>query len=197
MKILRAVSRGKPPAMYDEKILAQLDEEQGRRRLNNAEVDMLIALKVGTNLIMQAYEDVLQPFAQYAGADRRIRQAIALLCNANRLLSDKIAGAQLITIANNTDDNSISLSSMPKQKPGCINIDWQALCHIVNRALESCEMTCTCDLIQSKRCELRRAFEQVPSLALAARVQAKKDKRSCPYMMLELDAGLDGGLDDD
>lgn len=190
MKILRAVSRGKPPAMYDEKILAQLDEEQGRRRLNNAEVDMLIALKVGTNLIMQAYEDVLQPFAQYAGADRRIKQAIALLCNANQLLSDKISGAQLITIANNTDDNSISLSSMPKQKPGMINIDWQALCHIVNRALENCEMTCTCDLIQSKQCDLRRAFEQVPSLALAAKVQAKKDKRSCPYMLLELNADV-------
>ena len=158
---------------------------------------MLIALKVGTNLIMQAYEDVLQPFAQYAGADRRIKQAIALLCNANQMLSDKISGAQLITIANNTDDNSISLSSMPRQQPGCVNIDWQTLCHITNRALESCEMSCTCNLYQSKECQLRRAFEQVPSLALAARVQAKKDKRICPYMMLELDPDLNGGTDDD
>lgn len=187
MKILRAVSRGKPPAMYDEKILARLDEEQGRRRLNNAEVDMLIALKVGTNLIMQAYEDVLQPFARYAGADRRLKQAITLLCHANQMLADKIAGAQLITIANNTDNNSISLSSMPTQKPGNVNIDWAALCHITNRALETCEMTCTCDSLQSRQCALRRAFEQVPSLALAAKVQAKKNKRNCPYMLLEMD----------
>ena len=187
MKILRAVSRGKPPAMYDEKILAQLDEQQGRRRLNNAEVDMLIALKVGTNLIMQAYEDVLQPFAQYAGADRRLKQAITLLCHANQMLADKIAGAQLITIANNTDNNSISLSSMPTQKPGNVNIDWAALCHITNRALETCEMTCTCDALQSRQCVLRRAFEQVPSLALAAKTQAKKDRRNCPYMLLEMD----------
>lgn len=197
MKILRATARGQMAMAYDEKELALQDEQKGRRRLNNAEVDMMIALKVGINFILQAYEDVLQPFAQYAGADRRMKQAIALLCNANRMMSDKIAGAQLITIANNTDDNSVSLSSMPKQKPGCINIDWQALCHIVNRALESCEMTCTCDLIQSKQCDLRRAFEQVPSLALAARVQAKKDKTSCPYMMLELNPDVNGGTDDD
>ena len=190
MKILRAVACGKPPAMYDEKILAKLDEEQGRRRLNNAEVDMLIALKVGTNLIMQAYEDVLQPFAQYAGADRRLKQAIALLCNANQLIADKISVAQLITIANNTDNNSISLSSMPTQKPGNVNIDWSALCHIVNRALETCEMTCTCDSLQSRDCVLRRAFEQVPSLALEAKVQAKKNRRSCPYRMLEMEPDL-------
>lgn len=191
MKILRATGRGKPPKVYDEKILARIDEEQGRRRLNNAEVDMLIAVKVATNLLIQAYEDVLQPFAKYAGADRRLKQAITMLCNANQIMSDKICGAQLITIANNTDDNSISLSSMPTQKPGNVNIDWASLCHIVNRALETCEMTCTCDLIQSKQCPLRKAYEQVPSVALAARTQAKKDKSTCPYMLLELMDGTE------
>lgn len=187
MKCLRATRRGEPDKYYDEDILAKLDEEQGRKRLNNAEVEMLIACKVSLNLLLQAYEDVLGPFAQYAGADRRLKQAITMLNNACQLMSDKVSGAQLITIANNANDATITLSAAPATSQGWVNISWRALSQIVNRALETCEMTCDCDFVQSRKCTLCKAYEQVPSMLPLARVAAKQDGRSCPYRRMICD----------
>ena len=187
MKVLRAVKRGEPDKYYDEKLLAQMDEDQGRKRISNAEVEMLIACKVCLHLLIQAQEDVLTPFAQYAGADRRLRTAITMLNNACQLMSDKVSGAQLITIANNANDATITLSAAPTAHQGWVNMPWRALSHIVNRALESCEMCCSCDYLQSKDCQLRKAYEQVPSMLPIAREAAKQDKRSCPYRRIVLD----------
>lgn len=184
MKCLRATRRGEADKYYDEALLAKLDEEQGRRRLNNAEVEMLIASKVALHLLIQAYEDVLGSFATESGADRRIKTAISLLNNGLQLMSDHVSGAQLITIANNANDATITLSAAPTGSQGWVNIPWSALSHIVNRALETCEMTCDCDYRQSSQCALRKALEQVPSMLPLAREASKKDKRSCPYRRL-------------
>lgn len=184
MKCLRATRRGEADKYYDEKLLAQLDEDQGRRRLSNAEVEMLIACKVALNLLIQAREDVLGPLAVYAGADRRLRTAISMLNNACQLMSDKVSGAQLITIANNANDVTVTLSAAPTSSQGWVNIPWTALVHIVNRALETCEMTCDCDNRESGKCMLRKAYEQVPSMLPLAREAAKQDKSSCPYRRL-------------
>lgn len=187
MKVLRAVRRGEPDKYYDEQLLAKLDQEQARKRLNNAEVEMLIACKVCLHLLIQAHEDVLQPFAAYSGADRRLKSAITMLNNACQQMSDKVSSAQLITIANNANDATITLSAAPLEHQGWVNISWRALAHIVNRALESCEMCCSCDYLQSRDCALRKAFEQVPSMLPIAREAAKQDKRSCPYRRMILE----------
>lgn len=187
MKVLKAVRRSESDRYYDEALLAKLDQEQGRRRLCNNEVEMLIAVRVCTTLLHQAYEETLQPLAKEAGADRRLRLAITMLDHAADLLSDKVSGAQLISIANNSNDATITLSAAPLEHQGWVNISWRALSHIVNRALESCEMCCSCTYVESKDCALRRAFEQVPSMLPIAREAAKKDKRSCPYRRMVLD----------
>lgn len=191
MKVLRAARRGEPDKYYDEQLLAKLDETQGRKRISNAEVEMLIAVKVASGLLHQAYDEVLKPFAQYAGADRRLRQAITMIDNACDQLCDKVSGAQLISIGNNANDATITLSAAPLEHQGWVNISWRALSQIVNRALETCDLCCSCDYLQSKDCALRRAFEQVPSMLPIARDAAKKDKRSCPYRRIVLDEGGD------
>lgn len=184
MKCLRAKCPGGTDKYYDEAALARMDEDQGRKRLNNAEVEMLIACKVSLHLLMQAYEEVLRPFAEYAGADRSLKTAISMLNNACQLMSDKTSGAQLITIANNANDATVTLSAAPTCAQGWVNIPWTSLAHIVNRALETCEMTCDCDNRESGKCVLRKAYEQVPSMLPLAREAAKQDKSSCPYRRL-------------
>lgn len=181
MKCLRATRRGEADKYYDEQLLAKMDDDQGRVRLNNAEVEMLIASKVALHLLIQAYEDVLGDFAVYAGADRRLKQAITMLNNALQLMSDKTSAAQLITIANNANDATVTLSAAPTSSQGWVNIPWTALSQIVKRALETCEMACNMDSLQSRRCQLCKAFSQIPSLQMLARDAAKKDRSSCPY----------------
>lgn len=183
MKILRAACKGELDKMYDEKVLARLDEEQGRKRLSSGQVEALISMTVGQQLLRTGY-DALRSHAQYAGADRRLNMAIPMAGNAISQLSDKISGEQLITISNNTQGVCITLSADPMD--GQVNVSYKHLARIVASALDTCELSCTMTREESKSCPLRRAYECVPGMKLAAR-QNSKDATRCPYSGLGIE----------
>lgn len=183
MKILRAACKGELDKVYDEQVLARLDKEQGRKRMNSAQVEALISMVVGQQLLHNGY-DTLRSHAKYAGADRRLNMAIPMAGNAISQLSDKISGEQLITISNNTQGVCITLSAEPMD--GQVNVSYKRLARIVSAALETCELSCACNREQSKACELRRAYECVPGMKLAAK-QNSKDPDRCPYAGLEIE----------
>lgn len=63
--------------------------------------------------------------------------------------------------------------------------------HICNRAMEQCDLCCTCTRDQSKDCLLRRAFDQVPGCKENAKKYARKDATSCPYRGMEMEVETD------
>lgn len=183
MKVLRAAVKGEMDKVYDEKELARLDEEQGRRRLNSGQVEALIALSAGRQLMQDGYES-LRDHAKYSGAARRLNMAIPMAYNAIKKMTEKVCGEQIITISNNTRGISITLSADPMD--GQINISYRSMAQIVSAALDTCELSCTCSREESKRCQLRRAYDCVPGMKLAAK-QHSSDPQRCPYAGLEIE----------
>lgn len=188
MKLIRsrATGVGHSDQYYDLDKLRKTDAEQGRKQLNGAEVEAMVAISVARQLAEDAYK-VLKPHAAMSGATRRLNMAIPMLRNANMLMSGKVAGRQLLTIANNANDVEITLSAAPAA--GAININRDAMMHIVNRAFEACEF-CTCNREQSKVCQLRAAYNNVPGVKAAAK-ENSKDPDRCPYAGLVMEVETD------
>lgn len=182
MKVLRA-RRPDGDVYYDAEKLKKIDQEQGRVQLNSEEAEALIALSVARQLAEDAYR-VLKKHAKYSGADRRLNMAIPMLRTANTLMSDKVAGKQLLTITNNANDVDIVLSSHPQ--PGYVNIDKQTLAHVFNRAMDACDFYCTANREESKCCQLRIALNNIPGIKQAAKANSKDPSR-CPCATLRLE----------
>lgn len=191
MKIIRSRSRDGNNKIYDADALRRIDQEQGRRQLNAEEAEALTALSVARQLAEDSYR-VLKKHAKYSGASRRLNMAIPMLRNANILMANMVAGKQLLTITNNTNDVDIILSSHPV--PGYINIDRNSMAHICNRALDSCDFLCPATREESKGCQLRAALSNVPGVKAAARANSGDPER-CPYANLQME--VDGGAEDD
>lgn len=183
MKILRASVKGQPDKVYDEEKLAKLDEEQGRKRLSSGEVEALISLSTGRQLMVDGYAK-LKEHAKYAGATRRLNMAIPMAYNAIQQMTSKVSGAQMITVINNTNNVCISLSADPID--GQCNISYNNMSRIAAAALETCTLSCIYNREESKRCPLRRAYECVPGLKIAAKGNSK-DASRCPYVGLEIE----------
>lgn len=184
MRILRASVKGEMDKMYDEKKLKEINEEQGRIRINSHQVEALIAMSVGRQLIEDAYAE-LGDLAEYAGAAQRVKQVIPMSRNAVQLMTSKVDAEQMITILNNTRQVQIVLSADPVD--GKINISYRNMAIVVSAALDTCQLSCTCNREESKRCVLRRAYDNVPGMKLAAKNNSKDPER-CPYVGLEIEA---------
>lgn len=190
MRMIRSRDKSGHDAYYDAEYLRRLDAEQGRRQLNAAEVEAMIAMSVARQLAEDAWE-VLKPHAEYSGAAQRLRTAIPMIRNANVLMADKVRGQQLLTIANNSNDTTITLSAQPMA--GCINLDRTTLMHICNRATEVCDLICTATREESKSCQLRRALSNVPGIREAARA-GSSDPGRCPYAAIRLEVDEDADV---
>ena len=183
MKILRAAVKGERDKVYDEDKLAEIDREQGRKRLTSGQVEALISISVGSQLVQDGY-DALKEHAKYSGAARRLNMAVPMVHNAIKQMTSKVAGAQMITLSNNTRGVTIMLSADPVD--GQCNVSYRSLSQIVSAALDQCELSCVCNREQSKRCALRKAYETVPGMKLAAR-QNSSDPNRCPYAGLAIE----------
>lgn len=184
MRCLRATAPGERDKYYDEALLARMDEEQGRRRLSNAQVEMVIACHVATHLLIEAYDSTVRPLAVDAGAHRRISMAITMLRNGMQQISDRVSADQLITIANNANDATITLSAAPTAAPGWVNLPWPVVAQLVNNVLLTCELSCNRDPLQARTCPLYKALSQIPSLQMAAKDVLRTDRSGCPYRRL-------------
>ena len=96
MKLIRSRDKSGRDAYYDAEYLRRLDAEQGRRQLNAAEVEAMIAMSVARQLAEDAWE-VLKTHAECSGAAQRLRTAIPMIRNANVLMTNKVRGQQLLT----------------------------------------------------------------------------------------------------
>lgn len=189
MKILRSRAPDGADTYYDADKLRKIDQEQGRRQLNSAEVEAMVAISVARQLAEDAYT-VLRNHAKLAGATRRLNMAIPMLRNANKLMSGMVAGKQLLTISNNANDVEVILSAQPM--PGKINVDRNTMMHICNRAMEYCDLMCSCTREESKKCRLRAALSNVPGVKAAARANSSDPER-CPYADLVMEVEEDDG----
>ena len=69
-----------------------------------------------------------------------------------------------------------------------LNVSYAALNAICGQALSACDL-CMKTREESKRCHIRRAYDMIPAMKLAAK-QNSMDAAQCPYVGLEV-------LDDD
>lgn len=185
MKTLRACGTYAPyDKHYDKKRLRELDEEQQRRHISARETEGMIYLAVADLMIASAAV-MLRGHIKHSGQQKRMNMLPSMLHNAVRELSNHIESEQLITIANNVNGAEVSLTTY--EKPGAMNIQYQHMQAIVNKALEGCELMCICTREESKRCPVRRALENIPGMRGAARERAQIDSTRCPYAGLVME----------
>lgn len=182
MKMLRAQQKGELDKIYDEKLLRSIDQTQERRRLSGAEVEAFIGFATAHNLIERS-APVLSKLAEATGNAVRIRQALALSGNAVKMLARGVSAAQLITIANNVNDTTITISSSPVD--AFCNVDWRAMQVICDVVLGNYCKWCDCGRDKSKACDLRKALEQVPGVRTA--VKAVGNSEDCPFAGREME----------
>ena len=182
MKCLRANNPGERDRYYDRAKLAQLDRDQGRVRLNSAEHQSMLYLITGRWLIEEALQG-LKPFCRAAGSYRRIKPALSMIANAIQKNTDHICSDQLISMANNVENMTVTLTATPNGS-GCLNVNYDALNAICGQALSACDM-CAKTREESKRCHVRRAYDMIPTMKQAAR-QNSMDAAQCPYVGLEV-----------
>ena len=86
-------------------------------------------------------------------------------------------------MANNIENMTVTLSATPNGA-GCLNVSYAAMNAICGQALSACDL-CMKSREESKRCEVRKAYEAIPVLKLAARQHAT-GQEACPYQGLEV-----------
>lgn len=187
MKVMRAKSSDKDQRdrVYDPVVLARLNQEQGRERLTSTEMEAVIALCAAKNLADDATNE-LKRLGRNRGFYRMLRGAVGMMKKAERIIGDSMTGEQLITVSNNTADCNIYVSSNsdPTVKQ-MMNVSADALMDIMNQSLRVCGLTCSCTREESKMCQLRRAYEQIPGVKKLARANFVAGN-DCPYQMMEI-----------
>lgn len=186
MKYLKASNPGERDRYYDKAALAQLDREQGRVRINAAEHQSMLYLITGRWLIEEALTG-LKPFMRAAGAYRMIAPGAKLIENGVQQCTDHICSDQLISMANNVEGMNVTLSAA-NNGAGCLNVSYDVLNTVCAQALSACDL-CMKTREESKRCHIRREYDMIPAMKLAAK-QNSMDAAQCPYVGLEV-------LDDD
>lgn len=182
MKCLRAKNHGERDRYYDKAALARLDQEQGRVRINAAEHQSMLYLITGRWLIEEALQ-TLRPFCRCAGALGRLAPGLKMIENGIQKCTDHICSEQLIAMANNVEGMNVTLSAA-NNGAGCLNVSYDVLNTVCAQALSACDL-CMKTREESKRCHIRRAYDMIPAMKLAAK-QNSMDAAQCPYVGLEV-----------
>lgn len=152
---------------------AQLDRDEGRERLTNDALEALIILDACWQLQKQAVER-LASFQAKVGRGKMLKAHVAGISKEICDVMEKVCCGQVKTMQANTHQVSISVSSA--RVPCMVNIDMEHLVAIANQAMETCSLGCTKTPKEMRQCAVRRALEQVPSMAIQTRRGAE-----CPY----------------
>lgn len=153
----------------------QMDRDEGRIRIPNSALEAMVTLQASLVVAGKAAES-MAPFVKKTGAGKMLKCHIAGMRRSIRDMLCKVSSSQNRTLQANTQLVSITVSS--GRVPAMINIDVEDMEHICNRALETCELMCTCTREESKNCRLRHAFEQVASGCVET---IRQDATKCPY----------------
>lgn len=185
MKYLKAANPGERDRYYDKAALAKVDKDQGRVRLNSSQHQSMLYLITGRWLLEEGFE-TLKSFMKDAGAYHRVASALPMIHNAIQKCTDHISSDQLISMANNVEGMAVTLSAS-HNVPGCLNVSYNVLNTLCGHALSACDL-CMKTREESKSCPVRRAYDMIPAMKLAAK-QNSMDAAQCPYIGLEVDEG--------
>jgi len=152
---------------------AQLDQDESRERLTNDALEALIILDACQQLQKQAVQR-LTTFQRKIGRGKMLKAHVAGISKDICDMMEKVSCSQVMTMQANTHQVSISVSSA--KVPCMVNIDLEQLVLIANQAIDSCSLGCTKTPVEMRQCAVRRALEQVPSMAIRTGRGAE-----CPY----------------
>lgn len=170
-------------AVYTPEEVDRINEAAGRQRISGEEQEAMIGLLAASKL-MNLCGPILLDHAAYAGKKTQLKRLNTQFRRLMVALSQKIETRQMGAIANQLTDVNITVSA--NYVPAMVNIKLDDLCHICNRAMEMCDMCCTCTRDQSKDCVLRQALELVPGVKQQGKEYARKDATRCPYRGMEM-----------
>lgn len=165
-----------------------INREQNRRHLNGAELEAMMALITAGNILIQT-APVLFDHAEHIGKRRQLKGLVTQFRRLMTKLNMAAEVRQMGAVCGQLENAKICVSAEPVAR--YVNIRHDTLMHICNRAMEFCDMCCTCTREESKQCELRRALELVPGVKEAGKEIARKDATRCPYRGMEMEGDVD------
>ena len=175
---------GKGKVIYTPEEVEQINREQNRRHLNGAELEAMMALVTAGNILIQT-APVLFDHADHIGKKRQLKGLVTQFRRLMKKLHMAVELRQMGAVCGQLENAKICVSAEPVAR--YVNIRHDTLMHICNRALEMCDMCCTCTREESKQCELRRALELVPGVKEHGKEIARKDATRCPYRGMEME----------
>ena len=147
-------------------------------------MEALISFATGANLI-ENNMDRLARMAQETGCSTQLKRCRTMAGNLLKQLGKGVSASQLITIANNCNDTTVTISSAPTA--GYCNIEWKAMHTLCDAAIDACCWCCDCTRDKSKDCGLRKALETVPGVREA--IKTAGNTADCPFAGTGLDWG--------
>lgn len=170
--------------VYTPEQVERINTEQNRRRVNGAEMEAMTALVTAGNILIQT-APVLFDHAEHIGKRSQLKRLVTQYRKLMTKLNMAVEVRQMGAICGQLENAKICVSAEPVAR--YVNIRHDTLMHICNRAMEFCDMCCTCTREESKQCELRRALELVPGVKEAGKEIARKDATRCPYRGMEME----------
>lgn len=151
-----------------------------RQRLTGSELDALIRINAASCLLDTAIPD-LEGLIARTGT-RMLKPVSAHVVKLCQQLAMGVPLTQIKSAEANTANSFVICSA--DQVPQYTNIRHEYLKEIVRQASKQCDLECTKSREQSKQCPLRKAFESIPGMKEAARINAN-DAEHCPYTMIQ------------
>lgn len=173
--------------IYTAEQVARINQEQHRRRLSGAEMEAMTAAITAGNILIQT-APVLHDQAAHIGKHSQLKRLVTQLRRLLTKLNMAVEVRQMGAVCGQLENAKICVSAEPVAR--YVNIRHDTLMHICNRAMEFCDMCCTCTREESKQCELRRALELVPGVKEAGKEIARKDATRCPYRGMEMEGDV-------
>lgn len=174
-------------AVYTGEEIDAINKAYNRRRISGSEMDSMIGLISAGNLFRQCAVQ-LEDHAIHTGNRALLRRVCTSIKTIAVRMANQVEARQLGAVLAQTDDAKVTVSAAPHES--MVNIRLTDLLHICNRAMEQCDLCCTCTRDQSKECELRHALDLVPCVKQAAKEIARKDAHRCPYRGMEMEVEL-------
>lgn len=170
--------------IYTQEQVETLNRTQNRRPISGREMECMQGLITAGNLIIQC-APVLFDHAEHIGKRANLKRLVTQMRRLFKQLNMSVEVRQMGAICGQIENAHITVSA--DYVPGWVNIRLDDLLHICNRAMEQCDMVCTCTREESKACQLRRALELVPGVKDQGKQYARMDATRCPYRGMEME----------
>ena len=175
--------------IYTPEQVDAINREQNRRRISGQQMECMTALVTAGNLVIQSVPPLFD-LADHIGKKRQLKSLVTQMRKLFTALNMAVEVRQMGAICAQVENNHIAVCA--DHVPGYINIRREDMMEICNRAMEQCDMLCTCTREESKTCKLRRALEVVPGVKEQGKAYARKDATRCPYRGMEMEVEADG-----